>query len=235
MDSESDIDILKLKRTPIVDRVNYLLEKCQDKSVLHLGCVDSPFLEARIHNEELLHQKIMKSNVAGLWGVDIDTNGIRTMRDHLKIDNLYVGNIEILEDIDLGKKVFDVVLAPEIIEHINSPGLFMQKISDFLHVNGQLVITVPSALNLKIFFHGILGREKVHADHNYYFSPSTLKHFIESNGFEVLEMYPYWCPPRTGFLGLLDRTIGLFGLVSPWVGEGIVVSAKKTLKPKEEN
>ena len=224
MQCKSSINKTNLGKAKVVDRVEYILNFCKvGKSILHLGCVDSPFTHERIAKGQLLHQRINTIN-SDVTGVDLDSQGIQVMRDKLGMEKLYEGNIERLDSLGLGKK-FDVVLAPEIIEHINNPGLFFNAVSEVLKDNGTLVITVPNSLFIKSFLHAILRREKVHPDHNFYFSPVTLRHLIEVNGFNVVEMFPYWSEPRHGMLGVMDRIVGSFKYVSAWLGDGLVACA----------
>ena len=229
VESKESIDKIHLGKTKVVNRVEYILKACKDeKSILHLGCVDSPFVEDRIVKGQLLHQRIcaIAPNVAG---VDLDSKGIQIMQDRLGIKNLYEGNIEELDTLDLGSK-YSLVLAPEIVEHINNPGLFFGAVSKVMERNGVLLITVPNALFIKSFVHAMLRREKVHPDHNFYFSPVTLRRLIESNGFSVLEMFPYWSDPRRGVLGILDRVFGSFKHLSAWLGDGLVVCARPEIR-----
>lgn len=224
MQSIGSINKVKLGQTKAVNRVEYILAHCQPgKSILHLGCVDSPFIEARVAKGLLLHQRLSTIN-PDVTGVDLDSGGIEFMRCQLGFKNLYEGNIEKLDELGLSKK-FDVVLAPEIIEHINNPGLFFSAALNVLENNGQLVITVPNSLFVKNFIHAIFRRENVHPDHNFYFSPVTLKHLVESNGFSVLEIFPYWSQPRRGVVGVLDRIISSVKYLSAWLGDGLVVCA----------
>lgn len=83
---------------------------------------------------------------------------------------------------------------------------------------------------IKSFIHAMLRRENVHPDHNFYFSPVTLRHLIESNAFSVIEMFPYWSELRQGILGAMDKFVGLCKYLSAWLGDGLVVCAKPTKK-----
>lgn len=213
-----------LKRVEIVDRVEYLKEKCHKKSVLHLGCVDYPFLAERIDKGILLHQALMKCSES-IYGVDLDGTGIDVMKRLLKTEELCQGDVERL-DVCIPNKKFDIILAPEILEHLNNPGLFLRSIGDYMNPNGQLVITVPTAQSIRLFLHALLSREKVHPDHNCYFSPVTLKHLVETNGLKVVEIHPYWCASRAGLASMFDKMIRAIRIISPWVGEGIVLTAE---------
>src|SRR6187549_2683007 len=58
----------------MVNRVDYLLQYCQDKRVLHIGFTDHPFTSERLASGELLHQRL-KQVTSGLAGVDLDQQG----------------------------------------------------------------------------------------------------------------------------------------------------------------
>jgi predicted TPR repeat methyltransferase len=214
-----------LRSAAPVDRCRYVIERCRDKSVLHLGCVDHPFLRERLESGELLHARIHAA-AHTLYGVDTSAAGIETMR-RAGYDNLFVGDVERLSDIPLDRK-FDVIIAGELVEHLQNPGLFLRAVPPLLAEGGHLVVTVPSAQSIRIFANALRGREVVHPDHNAYYSPTTLRHLLESCGLDVEDMSPYWTPSRSTPLSmrLYDLTLRLGRHVAPWLGEGIVAAAR---------
>ncbi|MBO0181221.1 hypothetical protein J0682_30075, partial [Vibrio parahaemolyticus] len=75
---------------------------------------------------------------------------------------------------------FDVIVAGEIIEHLNNPGLFLSGVRRFMHRDSKLVITTINAYcAMRFFVYALRGRrginEFVHPDHVAYYSYSTLR------------------------------------------------------------
>lgn len=215
----------RLARTGSVDRTSYLLEICRGRTVLHLGCVDHPFLAERLRNGDLLHARL--DGVAKeLYGVDRDTAGLEQLRG-AGFQNLFTGDAQQLQDLDLERR-FEIVVASEIVEHLPNPGLFLNGVRTLLANGGKLVVTVPSAQSIRLAANALRHREVVHPDHVAYYSPQTLRRLLETHGFRVVEIYPYWARPPAGRSlthRVYDQVIGMTRFVSPWLGEGLVATA----------
>lgn len=150
------------------DRNEYLGRAVKGKTVFHVGCSDFPITQQRIKDGTLLHLRL-QSSTKEMVGIDLSEKGISILREH-GCNNIFTMDAE---NIELFRK-FDVILAGDVLEHLNNPGLFLCRVSSLLNPGGEIIIGVPSALtfnNLKAWF---LGWEQVHADHTFYFSPKTL-------------------------------------------------------------
>ena len=167
----------RLPRLPVVWREDYLLAECAGKSVLHLGAVGS--YHGRVCG---LHQRLLQ--VSGhVVGLDIDIDGIEQARAQ-GVQNLHYGDLERLEALDLAGQ-FDVILAAEVIEHLPNPGLFLAGIKRFFGPATEMIVTTPDAFSLHRFLVALAGREYVHPDHVCYYSYSTLRHLLQSQGFAI--------------------------------------------------
>jgi predicted TPR repeat methyltransferase len=173
-------------------RVNFILEACRAKRVLHLGCSDSPYTEKRLADGTILHGMIEKV-AAVQYGLDSDVAGVELLR-RAGYRNLAVGNVE-----DLGRRnpfsgeTFDVVVAGEIIEHLSNPGLFLESIKPVLLASGAtLLITTVNAYCAYRFAYALLTRrESVHPEHVYYFSRRTLTRLLTVHGYDVIDFAFY--------------------------------------------
>ena len=215
---------IRLKRTTAADRRGYVVELCRGRSVLHLGCVHPEHLEEGLASGELLHSAL-RSVATVLYGIDIDRDGLARLRA-AGFDHLYEANIEELGALTLDRH-FDVIVAGEIVEHLANPGLFLREIPRYLAPGGKLIVSVPNAQSIRLVANAMRLRENVHAQHNAYYSPQTLDHLLESHGFQLSEILPYWTEPRTTPLmhSLWDRALGMCRIISPWLGEGLVATA----------
>lgn len=174
---------------PRGDRFSWFSTLCKDKKVLHIGCVDSPIFDPN-NNLHISLSKITQDIV----GLDIDEEGIEELRKHCP-GTYYTSLDQIIED---GLK-FDVVLMPEVIEHLDNPGSFIQNLVDVDF--DELVITAPNCFMkppLKVWNgsryavkkdeNKFYFQEIIHPDHNFWFSPWTLKNIIQKNSKEKLNI-----------------------------------------------
>jgi len=215
---------LRLARTPTADRRAYILDACRGARVLHLGCVDHPFLHDRLAAGDLLHAAIHRV-AAELWGIDLDRAGLDTLRA-AGFANLYEADIEQLESAAITGR-FDVIVAGEIVEHLTRPGAFLAQVPRLLAPGGRLLVTVPSAQSIRLAANALRGVEVVHPDHKAYFSPHTLTELLESSELTVVDLRPYWTRPRRSpaLYAAYDHALYCTKLISPWLGEGLVATA----------
>ena len=79
---------------------------------------------------------------------------------------------------------FDLVHASHLIEHLNSPGSFLDEAARVLAPGGFLVLTTPNADGFQARLRGPKWRSAIY-DHLYLFSLRTLRALLESKGFAV--------------------------------------------------
>lgn len=150
------------------NRLNHLAAACQKKRVLHVGCSDWPITESRITSGNLLHSRL-EAVAESVIGIDLSEEGINIMRAH-GFDNVQVMDAERMPF----ENEFDVILAGDVLEHMNNPGLFLESAKRALRPGGEIVIAVPSALTFANVKSWLKNREQVHKDHTFYYSPKTL-------------------------------------------------------------
>ena len=146
--------------TELGDRRPLFIERCAQRSVLHVGCCDVPFFDADTN----LHLALAP-HTDRLDGLDVSTEGIEVLRRH--VDGEYFTSAAQIT------RQYDVLLAPEVIEHTENPAQFL---SDLFSVPAtQYLISAPhyqwfeQARREPGVFH-----EKVHPDHRAWYSPYTL-------------------------------------------------------------
>lgn len=141
---------------------------CENKSVLHVGCTDYPF-----DGLNGLHKSI--TEYANVDGVDVDRDGIDRFKKHFD-GNFYYNLDEI-------SKSYDVILVPEVLEHVDNAGFFLNQINKINFK--QLIVTVPDVLSCYNYSHFEYIDNKYieacHPDHVAWYSPHTLKNIIEKN------------------------------------------------------
>lgn len=172
-----------MRKIWLVDRYEYILNKCNWKNVLDLWCVDHDFL---IHSKDKdhpwLHKNIKKVAKTLLW-VDFLEKDIELMNQNWY--NAVQANVETM---DLWKK-FDVIVAWEIIEHLQNAGLFLQSCKKHLNGDWILIITTPNPF---YYYHQIQILMNwypiIHKEHTCYFDPQTLSYLAKLNWYEIVDI-----------------------------------------------
>ena len=86
-------------------------------------------------------------------------------------------------------------------------------------------ISWDEATSFKGFLYSIMRREKVHPDHNCYFSYRTSRQLLEKFSLTVEEVYYYQEVEGHGFAKVLDKAISFATWMSPAFADGLVVRA----------
>jgi 2-polyprenyl-3-methyl-5-hydroxy-6-metoxy-1,4-benzoquinol methylase len=164
------------------ERIKRITALVEGKHVLDLGCIDHhASKEAGAH---WLHRHI-RDHAASVIGLD---------RERAAVEALAAAGYDIVlgdaEDFALGRR-FDLIVAAELIEHLNNPALFLHCVRRHLKEGGQLVLTTPNPFypkrQLEIL---IRGRPEIHGEHTMWFCPQTLKVLISNAGFRDVEVTP---------------------------------------------
>ena len=210
----------------LVQRLDLIRELCSGKRVLHLGCTNYPYTEVAIENNMLLHFEL-EAVAAELYGIDYDQNGIDILNAR-GTQNIYLADLEKLDELSLNDS-FDVIVAGEMIEHLNNPGLFLQGIRRFMREDSVLLITTISAYcGMRFFWYGLRGKrgknEPVHPDHVAYYSYSTLslllkRHDLQIERFLFYDIGSEHRPHNRWFLNALNDIC--VALVPQW-SDGVV-------------
>jgi len=206
----------------VVDRRRFLPRVAAGKRVVHLGCVDEHLTESRFGTGALLHEQLMH-NAKELVGVDISASGLQLLRELLP-GNYVEGDVHRLNALELPESC-DLVLAPEIIEHLEAPGVFLDELRRYLVRSGATaIITTPNSYSWthNVRF-ALRRREWVHPDHRVVYSPRTLLRSLELADLRCTNLYVHaWKRERRGLrglLGLVDRGILAW---NPLLGIGLV-------------
>lgn len=153
------------------------IDEVKGKTILDIGCggglISTPL--ARLG--------------AKVTGVDADSQAILIASKHAKAENLSINFIAgAAEDLVAQKQKYDVVLALEVIEHVENPSLFVELCAQLVKPDGIIIF---STLNRtwKSYALGIIVAEKILKwvptgthDWNKFIKPSELAKISESKG-----------------------------------------------------
>jgi SAM-dependent methyltransferase len=223
----------RLPQARLVDRVALIRSLVRDRRVIDLGFVDEGQMTAKRGRGMWLHE-IVRSEARECVGVDADEHGVLWARS-LGF-NANVGDVQDAASVAaLGLEPAEVVLAGELLEHLDRPAEFLEAVKLLLAPKGALVLTTPNAHALTNVIGGLAGKELVNPDHVAWLSWRTLQTLLARHGWR-LESFAYYRFPRVESGPRLMRTLfnayqilatPLFRL-RPNLADGIFAVARST-------
>ena len=185
---------------------NHGLKVTQETKVLDVGCASGAFPKAAAD--------------AGLSVIGVEPS--KWLSEQGRINYGLDIRTGILSDHNFQSLNFDLVTLWDVIEHLTDPTEVVADIHRLLKPSGLLVVNYPDYAS---WARRILGYKwpfflNVHL---IYFTPKTITTFLESRGFEVIEIKPFWQTLQLGYVlkrassyfrifGLLEKLIGKIGL-----------------------
>jgi len=219
----------RLPRRGPYDREQMLLEFARGKRVVHVGFVDEHRLETKVGRGTWLHARLAES-ASSLVGLDVEEEGVRWAVEH-GFEAYAVDAQSPKAVAALGLEPADVVIAGEVVEHLDAPGPFLRSLQQLARPGGLLVVTTPNAYRLLNFLAPLGGVELVHPDHTAWHSPHTLATLLARSGWEVegAAYYQNPAPAMEGVAGKFVRSgramLVRFGRLAPYWSDGLVVWA----------
>ena len=157
----------------------------ETKKILHIGFADHlDLIDKRMKDGTWFHSHVMNA-AKEAFGLDMDCTAVEYIKRSYNVPNIYCGSVEnVPKELD---KEWDVVLIPEVIEHVDNPVTFLKSVKDNLRFK-ELVITAPNALSFRNFVRAKSNLEQINSDHRYWFTPYTLAKILTISGFNVVEI-----------------------------------------------
>ena len=113
-----------------------------------------------------------------------------------------------LDEQDFPEASFELITLWDVIEHLADPDAVVADIHRLLKNDGLLVVNFPDYASC---MRRILGMKWPFflSVHLLYFTPDTLRQFLEARGFTVEEIRPFWQTLKLGYI--LERAAAYFG------------------------
>jgi len=149
------------------DRVAYLCQLVAGKSILDIGVVEHT--REALESPQWLHGNLRRY-AAQCLGVDVLEEEVRYLQAKgYKVVCADVTKAPIAEK-------FDVIIAGEVLEHLDATGMFMKNCATMLKSGGRLAITVPNPWYANVMVKNLFGSSIFvdSADHVAWYDASTL-------------------------------------------------------------
>lgn len=205
------------------DRGNVLTTWVSGRRVLHVGFADHvPLIASRIKDGSWLHARLSASANACL-GIDINSAGVTTAR------SLGFENVQVLDIFSpqaparLAEWNPEMVLVPDVIEHLPNPAAFLRRLADSLP-QAVFVVTVPNALSLRNSVQTLRGVERINTDHRSWFSPFTLQKVLADAGLQADSLHG--CPVFASG-SIKGRLLHVLSRWRPMWADVLLVQARK--------
>lgn len=230
----------RLPRARLVDRADYLVETVRGRRAAHVGFVDSGCWEYHDRFDSWLHAHL-DAVASSMVGLDLDVEGVRRAGE-LGFAAHAVDARDPAAVRALGLDPVEVVVAGEVIEHLDDSGSFLEGLHALVRPGGRLVVTTPNASGLlNAGAAALAGYEVNHPDHVTLYSCFTLTNLLSRHGWQVDEVATY-VPVLKEFAALRGRmkvlgagakvVLGAERLLArmgrPYAADGLIVAATST-------
>jgi len=188
-----------LQRVPVgselasLDRMEVFASLLSGQRVLHVGCADWPITDPRTS----LHVRL-EAHCAWLDGLDPHGEALEQLRPFVK-GQLFTDFAQVTDR-------YDVVLVPEVMEHVPDVSDFLSRIESV--DAGLFLISVPDAFQCRARHFDYVPEtetflEGVHPDHNVWYTPYIFANTLRK--YSDLELQRMWFFNRISLLALLSK------------------------------
>lgn len=100
-------------------------------------------------------------------------------------------DLECAEQLPWPEDFFDVIVAADVLEHLRDPARVLRMLRGYIRSGGFAVISVPNVAHVSVRKSLLIGRFRyrergiLDRTHLHFYTFSTFRSLVESNGFEV--------------------------------------------------
>lgn len=197
------------------ERFDIIRDICRGRVCLDVGMVGN--LQHHLQQPEkwVFHHVLQVSRE--LVGLDLEANALAVLRAK-GYRNLVCANAERFAL----RKRFDVIVAGEIIEHVDNPGAFLTSCREHLAPGGLLVMTTPNTFSVNNLAKGLIfGRVALFHEHVNAYTTELLAELLRRHGLRVTRA-EYFTERNPG---LKNRVFRLLSRLRPTWAEGLLIVA----------
>jgi len=158
-------------------KIQFVTNYCKDKDVLDIGCVHH---DPENYKSKYWLHKAIKAVSSKVVGIDLYKDGVEYL-SKLGFD-IQLADAQTFR---LDRK-FDVIVAADIIEHLEDFSGFLESCKQHMHENTKLLISTPNPWYWKHFVKAALYVEVPNnIEHTCWLCPRTLKQLLERHELKV--------------------------------------------------
>jgi SAM-dependent methyltransferase len=221
-------------KPPLVDRVSWLEGLVVSKRVIHLGFLDVERLDDKRASGTWLHERLSR-HASQAIGIDLDAAGVEAAREAGY--EAYACNLEDEAAVrSLRLEPGELIVAGELIEHLDCPGRFLEAVRVLLAPGGRLVLTTPNATSLTNVLVALSRQEWSSPHHVAIYSWRTIATLLERHAWHLHDLLFYYRGKRAGpeavsrprlaaAFNSYERALRPALRVFPTVADGLIVVA----------
>jgi SAM-dependent methyltransferase len=211
--------------------------------VIHLGFIDVERVQDKSASGTWLHERLAH-RARQIVGVDVDAAGVDAARAAgYEAHRCNLEDAAAVEDLHLAPA--DLVVAGELIEHIDCPGRFLEAVKPLVAPAGQLVLTTPNATSLTNVLVALSRREWTSPHHVTMYSWRTIATLLTRHNWRMHDLLFYYRGKRTGpeaisrprlatAFNSYERAVRPFLRLFPTVADGLIVTAMQAAGKPED-
>jgi 2-polyprenyl-3-methyl-5-hydroxy-6-metoxy-1,4-benzoquinol methylase len=236
----------RLPPASLVDRFEFLRALSDGRRVVHVGFVDAGCADANTEAGAWLHAHLAQT-ARELVGLDVDSAGVDIARAR-GYEAYAVDCRDTVAVTSLGLAPADVVVAGEVIEHLDDAGAFLDGLHALLADDGVLVVTTPNATGLVNAFASLANYEVNHPDHVTMFTCQTLDAMLRRHRWTPVDHHVFLQQVKARADGTLRSQMFTSGaravlalerllarLGRPYTADGLIVLARRTERQRESD
>ena len=227
----------RLPPARLVDRFHYLCDLASGRSVIHVGFVDAGCHHLNEGAGAWLHAHLA-TTADHLVGLDLDADGVARARAQ-GYEAHTVDCRDTAAVAALGLAPAELVVAGEVIEHLDDAGSFLDGLHALVAPGGILAVTTPNATGLVNAVASLANYEVNHPDHVVMYTCRTLDTMLERHDWTPTEHAVFVQEVKSATDGSirsrvltggaravlgLERLLARFGC--PYVSDGLIVLAR---------
>jgi 2-polyprenyl-3-methyl-5-hydroxy-6-metoxy-1,4-benzoquinol methylase len=231
-----DHSIHHVPKVALADRIDFLVRRVRGLDVVDIGFVDAGRMEGRLEEGVWLHAQLDLA-ARSIVGLDSDKRGVDRARELGY--RAFAADCESRKSLEaLELEPADIVVAGELVEHLTSPGRFLEAVKVLLRPGGSLILTTPNATALTNALAGVMGKELVNREHVLWLSWRTAASLLERHGWTLTEFaycpLPWFRPParplstraRASAMNTYQRLARPLFRLRPALADGLIIVAK---------
>lgn len=199
------------------ERNVHILNQIQPSDkVLDIGCVGHEIEERDLSDPPrgyFLHHDLHQ-HADQVVGIDILDTEVEKM-----VAAGYDVKVADAQRFDLNE-TFDVIVAGELIEHLENPGLFLQCCRSHLKKDGKVIISTPNPQHIQFVLYRLIG-ETVNDEHTLWLDHDVMETLAEREGLALTE-YKYFSPNIT----IMSMPMYKLGIAKPITSGGYIFELK---------